>query len=92
MPYIVQTKRDQLDPAIETLVSQLVVLETDARNNMEGNVNYVITKLLKTIYESELSYRSVNDVIGVLECAKLEFYRTVAAPYESQKSFENGDV
>ena len=31
-------------------------------------------------------------LIGVLECAKLELYRRVAAPYEDDKIDENGDV
>jgi hypothetical protein len=31
-------------------------------------------------------------MIGVLECAKLELYRRVAAPYEDAKCEDNGDV
>jgi hypothetical protein len=57
---------------------------------MEGNLNYVITRLLRKVYDD--SYRSINDAIGVLECIKLEHYRTQAAPYEDQKKFDNGDV
>jgi hypothetical protein len=34
----------------------------------------------------------VNEAIGVLECAKLELYRRVAAPYEDEKIAESGDV
>ena len=30
--------------------------------------------------------------MGALECAKLELYRRVAAPYEDVKIMENGDV
>jgi len=30
--------------------------------------------------------------VGVLECAKMELYRRVAAPYEDKKKEENGDV
>jgi len=33
-----------------------------------------------------------GDAIGALECAKLELYRRVAAPYEDTKIAENGDV
>ena len=32
------------------------------------------------------------EVLGVLECVKLELYRRVAAPYEDKKCQENGDV
>jgi hypothetical protein len=39
-----------------------------------------------------LTYETLNAVIGVLECAKLEFYRRVAAPYEDTKIQQNGEV
>ena len=91
MPYIAQSKRDMLDNSIDKLHRVLVELEIDDdTNNMEGNINYSITRLLRMCYGE--SYRDINDVIGVLECIKLEHYRTKAAPYEDQKKFENGDV
>lgn len=93
MPYIKQEKRDQLDGAVEQLRLAIVNLELDDpdANNTEGNLNYVITSLLKKVYSST-NYAEINDAIGVLECCKLEYYRTVAVPYENQKAFENGDV
>ena len=92
MPYIVSTKRAVLDKTISTLHHQLVELELDhATNNFEGNLNYTITKLLSLCYSSP-SYRELNDVVGVLECIKLEYYRKVGAPYEDNKEFENGPV
>lgn len=58
-----------------------------------GELNYVITKVCNSWIEKHgLSYTSINDVIGVLECAKLELYRRLAAPYEDEKKEENGDV
>ena len=36
--------------------------------------------------------KNLNAIIGALECAKLELYRRVAAPYEDDKIIENGDV
>jgi hypothetical protein len=39
-----------------------------------------------------LSYQTINDIVGALEGAKLEFYRRVAVPYEDKKIIENGDV
>jgi hypothetical protein len=39
-----------------------------------------------------LRYAHLNEAIGVLECAKLELYRRVAAPYEDEKITESGDV
>ena len=38
------------------------------------------------------SYATFNEVVGVLECAKQEFYRRVVAGYEQEKFVANGDV
>jgi hypothetical protein len=95
MPYIKQDKRDMLDGTIEQLHQALVEMEIDDEmNNMEGNINYAITRLLMMVYgdRETTNYAQINDAIGALECIKQEFYRKVAAPYEDQKSFENGDV
>lgn len=91
MPYIKQEKRDMLDPAINDLHKALVELEMDDEsNNMEGNLNYLITRLLRMCYGK--SYGEINDAIGVLQCVMLEHYTTIAIPYEKQKKFDNGDV
>ena len=58
-----------------------------------GDLNYLFTREIVEYIETKgLSYRTINDIIGALEGAKLEFYRRVAAPYEDQKIQENGDV
>lgn len=58
-----------------------------------GELNYVITKIILDYYENNgPGYQTINDILGALEGAKLEFYRRVAAPYEDQKIKENGDV
>lgn len=76
MPYIKQDRR-------KTLTSP-----KDA-----GELNYLITELCDTYLAAVgKSYLNINQVIGALECAKLEFYRRVAAPYEDAKKEENGDV
>ena len=91
MPYITNDKRAVLDPAIDQLQKALVDLELDSDdNNTQGNLNYAITRLLRLVYGAR--YQDVNDAIGLLECIKQEYYRTVAAPYEDQKKFDNGDV
>lgn len=59
----------------------------------EGELNYVLTRQVNEyLLRNGANYRSINAAIGVLECAKLELYRRIAAPYESEKSRENGDV
>lgn len=82
MPYIKKQRRLELaedlsgDGAIEA-----------------GELNYEITMLaLKYFRKNGGRYQQINDVLGALEGAKLEFYRRVADPYEDQKIKENGDV
>ncbi len=57
-----------------------------------GQLNYLITKLVKAYLEEHPKYQDFNDVVGALECAKLEVYRRSVAPYEDAKIVENGDV
>lgn len=58
-----------------------------------GELNYAITVLCRDYLGlGGVNYTNINTVIGVLECAKQEFYRRVAVPYEDQKIKENGDV
>ena len=91
MPYIKQEKREWLDPGIDELMIALVNLEIDDEsNNMEENINYVFTKLLKKCYGN--SYGELNDALGILSAVQLEFYRKVAAPFEDQKIYDNDDV
>lgn len=95
MPYITQDKRTMLDDQITDLLHTLVGMEMDdPENNTEGNINYLITRLMMMVYGDRDStrYSQINDAIGVLECIKLEFYRKVAAPYEDQKEFDNGFI
>lgn len=94
MPYIKKEKRHVLDPHINAVHHALVELGLDdPDNNMEGNINYVIMRLLKLVYgEKTHSYRDVNSVVGLLNCVIHEYYRESAAPYEDGKRVENGSV
>lgn len=72
----------------------------DARVDVEqtgphnaGELNYQITRqVLNYLDYSGKSYRTINEVMGVLECVKQELYRRMVGPYEDQKIAENGDV
>jgi len=79
MPYIDQAIRASLE---------------DGRGPTKvGELNYLVTRLLDSyLMTNGLSYTQINAVIGVLECAKMELYRRIAAPYEDKKSREAGDV
>ena len=91
MPYIKEEKRDSLDPGIDELMIALVNLQIDDKsNNMEENINYVFTTLLKKCYGD--SYGELNDALGILTAVQLEFYRKVAVPYMNQEQYNNGDV
>ncbi len=95
MPYIKQEHRPQIDAALEQLREALVKTRLDDETATdEGMLNYAITRLLMTVYGDAGStrYAAINNAVGMLECCKLELYRKVAAPYEDQKAFDNGDV
>ena len=55
-------------------------------------LQYLTTKIGNTPHKIEHNYTDYNEVIGVLECCKLELYRRVVALYEDKKKEENGDV
>lgn len=58
-----------------------------------GELNFAFTAILiDYVKRRGKTYQTLNDVIGALECAKLEFQRRVVAPYEDKKIRENGDV
>ena len=57
-----------------------------------GELNYKITQAIREYWLRTGNYQGINDIIGALEGAKLEFYRRIAAPYEDDKIKENGDV
>jgi len=84
MPYIKKENREKFDKAIGLLSEQITC---------EGDLNYIITSLIHLeLEDSGLNYQCINDLIGALECAKLELYRVIAAPYENLKMDQNGRV
>jgi hypothetical protein len=98
VPYIKQEDRELLNPWIDDLFGAMLVdnrvegSETN-RELKAGEYNYIITRLANYfLAEKGLNYANVNELIGALECAKLELYRRVASPYEDKKLAENGDA
>lgn len=81
MPYISRTRRSEL-PELP-----------DYRDLTAGDLNYLITTLaIDYIADHGCNYATMNEVIGVLECAKQELYRRWLAPYEDSKIAEHGDI
>lgn len=88
MPYITDSQRWQItqDGSTHGLID--IGQVTDP-----GRLNYAINVLVNRMLDTYgLSYAAINTIIGALECAKLELYRRVAAPYEDTKARLNGEV
>lgn len=80
MPYITKDSREHLEKEAEQI-------------STPGELNYVISRLIdEYVSQQGMNYTTLNSVVGVLECAKNEFYRRVVVPYEDQKLEENGEV
>ena len=79
-------------PYIKT--SERSPLLTDTRTpETPGQLNFLISTLIDDyVGRKGLSYATINEVIGVLECAKLEYYSRIATPYERIKLNENDEV
>lgn len=57
-----------------------------------GTLNYALHQMINLYFEqNNRNYQTINDVIGVLECAKMELYRRMGAEYEQIKILQNGD-
>ena len=67
-------------------------LEKNPRPYGPGELNYMITELCIFYAGDYPNYRTYNEIIGALECCKMEFYRRSVVPYEDKKIKENGDV
>ncbi len=93
MPYIPQVDRPAYDDSIRRLADTLA---QQPQNQRKGHANYVVTQILRFAWgldeESGESYSSYADIIGALECAKLEMYRRWAAAYEDKAIAKNGDL
>ena len=80
MPYIKQERRE--------------AILAGAKPQDAGELNFAISVLVDNYLKDKggIRYSHLNEVVGALDCAKLELYRRLAAPYEDKKIEENGDV
>ena len=79
MPYIKQERRD--------------AIASGHAPKDAGELNFALTSIVdKYVQHKGLRYAHINEVVGALECAKLELYRRIAVPYEDEKMKESGDV
>lgn len=84
MPYIKQSNRFKFDDILEHL--------SEHRNITAGELNYLISSLVWAIFKDNRSYSKANELMGVLECVRQEFYRRQVAEYEDECIEKNGDL
>lgn len=93
MPYITKPQRTPYDKNILVLAEKVRKFAEDEAASPAGQLNYIITRLILEVYGEWLpNYSDFNEIVGILECAKMEMYRKHTAPYEDEKIKENGDV
>lgn len=86
MPYIESDRR-------KFLTSKTYQELLDISDQMTaGDLNFMISTLLWYRFAKAQSYQTGNEIIGILECVKLEYMRRILAPYEDQKIKDNGDI
>lgn len=90
MPYITQKDREKFVPILKKLDS---VDGNFPGFSSAGELNYCITMIILEYMEQRgKSYQTINDIMGVLDCAGKEFYDRVVRDYENSKIDINGDV
>ena len=95
MPYIDSIHRLALNEFLDEIVAIINVRRNQSgeAEQQAGHVNYCIAYLISQLLKKRgLSYAAINEIIGALECCKLELYRRIAAPYEDIKMKQNGDI
>lgn len=91
MPYITKEQRyyinnNSLNELLDDISNEEII-------ENPGELNYTISSIVDTYLQKKgKNYTNLNEVIGVLECVKQEYYRRVVSPYEDLKKEENGDI
>ena len=86
MPYIPQDRRADV-------LAELREHGTHWSPANAGDLNYVITCFIDNfIFENGCRYGHLNEMMGALECCKLELYRRLVGPYEDEVIEANGDA
>jgi hypothetical protein len=85
MPYLPSSQKEKIDRGLIALnLSEL---------KDSGSLNYAIHQVVaQYISQNKDSYQTYNDIIGALECAKMELYRRLVSDYEDRKILQNKDV
>lgn len=95
MPYIKREDRKSINVALNPFLKCIRGRTIVGGRISVGEINYILSSIIHAWVDtlsSRMSYAVMSEAISALECAKLEFYRTVMAPYEDKKRAENGSV
>jgi len=85
-PYIKKENREKFKKIVGEFLENAKIVGP-------GELNFLLTMLCQTyLANNEEKYQTYNDIIGVLECIKQEYYRKQIVPYENLKEVENGEV
>lgn len=77
MPYIAKSERDKV---------------ADGTIKNAGCFNYAVHQLIDSYFDqNNRNYQTINDIIGALDCVKMELYRRMVEEYEEIKILQNGD-
>lgn len=87
MPYIKREAREQYKEWLEEF-DEIMKHQSPG----VGDMNYIITMLIKKWLGDNPNYEKFNNTVGFLEACKLELYARAVRPYEDRKIVENGDV
>ena len=86
MPYIDQKSRAKFKAVMFPFL-----VSAELNKLTAGELNYLFTRIIDRQLDNA-NYARYNEIIGALECCKLELYRRMIVPYEDNKKKENGDV
>ena len=91
MPYIKQYDRAKFKNFLDSFDALII---TQCKGTLSpGEMNFLFTSMILTYLKySGINYIQINQMMGILENVKQEFYRRVAVPYEENKIKESGDV
>lgn len=87
IPYVKPEKRVELDNIVNQILTYFEKVED---KNRDGQLNYLFTKTLKSLYKP--SYFNYERIMGLLTCIQHEFYRRWISLYEDSKMKQHGDI
>jgi len=79
MPYIDEKMRVQLESSLDLMEKQIIANMSDS--SFHCTLAYVFFEISKSFIGSDVRYAKINDVVGALECCKMEIFRRLGKIY-----------